>query len=891
MATYESNIPRVDKFLNGTWIWFDDDKKDYRLTFKELAKLVNLNRINNDTYLLNSRYGTKAWYRLKHIDGLKDAVNEYLNSPRQETRHRWGGRTAGDRDQRQVADASTQGRTLGPERARSAESGHQQRRGERQNRARSYSASSESSQSERQRTRTRSKFHDYSKTSQSTANEYRKTSHSNNRARSPPSSKTRSVSRNVERESQWKMHWRATQSSSKLQTRERVSNVEYHTSNREPSMAKRGTQTQTLSTKTSVGSGTGTGINTPGSPRKGGTRPSFGPSIDERKRFEEPGRVHPRNDQPHNRRDESSSDWDTKTQEGNPRQRGEDRYSMSNASRVLNKPMAMRLRNRRPSDTSTIVSNVSITSTKRISRLKQHPDIQERRKVMKHRERLNEQKRELQRRKAQVGLKRQQLEKLQSEYNERVWGQKYIQATEKKDLLLEQAELKAFRTRLAEEVTNPSIFARSPVVAVKNAAGVLEKQEKLLSDSIKDREQLHQDCVKIAQKLAKVCGAVKHIYSSEADKNCERDRHDPILGSLMLLEKEKSKIKQDLQNFPSELQSGEATEEIPKEPSFRGPKRQHLPAPVPEVLNSSLHLNNMPSYDTGFTSDFDYQKLCLDDNTSDASEGDALGKKRRYVVNLQSLSDGSPSPRDVQERRKYMNDQQRPRSRPKATRYHREKPRERPKSKPADEGREPGFSVQRSKTTRVHRPQTEITTRRCKTDRTKRIYRRKVEERWVEYGEEQHEDRQYRTRAQKYKANPLFTFLASDRERERHVAPKKVKKYSWSLDYFAVNERTPSPSPPPDDRRLSPERAKRGARRGRDENIERTPKSPNRVYRKRTTETPKSKQPYSRRARSPPTSGRGRNMHTSPGRSKKKSSSPAKKMKRKTLEKRQRNGW
>jgi len=544
MAAYESIVPRMDEFLNGTWVWLSHDKKYHTLKFHDLAKFVNHNLINSDTYLYNRDYGLSHWYRLKEIDGLKEAIRVYLNSPRNSGQeiYRSEGTTTGDRCQRKksrVAYASAQGQKLtqAAERARSAESVRRHGRSETKSRVRSYSRSTESSRSARQRTMNRNKLSDHPRTSRSTDNGERKTSRSNKdrTTRSPDRSKTLSVSRNIEREEQWKHHWRAAQSISNRHTKERMSR-----SNFESHRGHRGTQTQTLSTKTSVGSVSG--LKSSGSPRK-----ILGRSIDKRKMFEEPGRVHLQNDHSKNRKYESSSDEEAKNQEGNRRQRRENTYSMSNASKVLNKPMAMRHRVRRPSDTSTIVSNVSITSTKRRSRL--HPDIQDRRKMKIHRERLNEQKRELQLRKAQVELKNQQLAKLRSEYNERAWGHKYIQAREQKDLFLEQVELKAFKSRLQEEVMNPSIFAGSPVVEIKNAAGMLDKHQKLLSESVEDRQQLHQECVKISQELAKVCEAVRNIYSSEIDKNSERDRHDPILGSLLLLEKEKNQDRAGVSEF------------------------------------------------------------------------------------------------------------------------------------------------------------------------------------------------------------------------------------------------------------------------------------------------------------------------------------------------------
>merc|ERR1719285_520459 len=642
-------------------------------------------------------------------------------------------------------------------------------------------------------------------------------------------------------------------------------------SNFETHRGHRGTQTQTLSTKTSVGSVSG--LKPSGSPRK-----TLGPSIDKRKMFEEPGRVHLQNDHSKNRKYESSSDEEAKNQEGNLRQGRENTYSMSNASKVLNKPMAMRHRGRRPSDTSTIVSNVSITSTKRLSRL--HPDTQDRRKMMMHRERLNEQKRELQLRKAQVDLKKQQLAKLRSEYTERAWEHKYIQATEEKDLFLEQAELTAFKARLKEEFTNPTISACSPAVSIKNAAGVLDKHEKLLSESVKDRQQLRQEGGKISQELAKVCGAVRNIYISKADKNSERDRHDPLLGSLLLLEKEKSNIKQELQNSSLKLQRGDVTEEVVKETSVSRENRKHLSA-LPEVHNSSLHLNKFPSCDTGFTSEFEYENLRLDISTSDTSEeGEGLVTGRRFVVNLHDLAptDCSPSPRDdprdEQQRREYMDDRD----------CQSLKPQRRPISKPARERREPGIPVRRVQTSRMHR--TEHSQRRGPSSKTQRLYWQKSEERW--YGADWREDRQNRMHSQKHKPSPLFTFLASDRERER-VAPKKAKNYNWTLHY-SVDEATASSSPQPDARRLSPN-AVHGSRRVRDKSRERTSKSPNPGYRKRTQEKQKSKQPFSRRGRSPRPKRRGRNKGKTQSPRKRKSNSPVKKRKRKIMEKRQRKQW
>jgi len=875
MAAYECNIPKVDKFLDGVWVWQDHKKKTYILTFHELAKRVNKNLINNDTYLYNKGWGRSNWYRLREIDGLKEAVREYLNSQRNR-----GKETHRRRVQKsKVADASTQGQkfTHAAERARSAESGRRHGRSETKGRVRSYSLSTESSRSARQRTKKRSKPSDHSRT-RSTVNSHKKTSPSNNdrRARSPDRSQTKSVSRNVEREEQWKHHWRATQSISNLDTKQKMSksNVESHISQR----GQRGTQTQTLSTKTSVGSGSG--LKSPRSLRK-----TFGPSIDERKMFEEPGRAHLRNDNWENRKDESSSDEEAKNQEGSLQQGQESRYSMSNPSRVLNKPIAKRHRGRGPSDTSTIVSNVSLTSTKRLSRLQ--PDIQDRRKMMMHRERLKEKKRKLELRKSKVEVKKQQLAKLRSEYTERAWGHKYIQVTEKKDLLLEQAELKAFKLRLEEELMNPSIFARSPVIAIKNAPGMLEKHEKLLSESVKDQQQLDQECVNISQELAKVCRAVKNIYSSQTDKNSERDRHDPLLGSLLLLEKENSKITRALQNSSSKLHCGDVTEEVVNEASVSGGNRKYL-SPVPEVLNSSLHLNKFPSYDTGFTSEFEYENLCLDINSSDGSEeGEMLGTGRRFVVNLNDLAptDCSPSPRVDQQRREYIDD------RDYRGAHYREKRRKKPKSKPTREGRELGFPVQRAQTARVYR--TQQSPYRCKTDRTQRNYHQKVEDRW--YGEEGREDRQIRIHSQKQKPSPLTTFFASDissdRERDWYVVPKKAKNYNWTLDYFAVDEPTLSSSPQPDARRLSPELARRSPRSGRDKSRERTSKSPKRGYRKLTPESQKSKQPYIRRGRSPQTNSRGRKMYNSPSQPKRKSKSPAKKLKRKIMEKRQRKQW
>jgi len=872
MAAYESIGPRVDKFLIGKWVWLNHEKKHYRLlTFHELTEYVDQNLINSDTYLYNKGYGLNSWYRFKEIDGLKEAVNTYLNSQRKSGKeiYRSEGRTAADRGQRKkskVAYASTQGQKLthAAERARSAESIHRHGQSETKSRVRNYSRSTESSRSARQPTMNRNKPSDHSRTSRSTDNGERKTRRSNNdmRARSPDRSKTQSVSRNIEREEQWKYHWRAnTQSISNRKERMSRSNFESH-------RGHRGTQTQTLSTKTSVGSVSG--LKSSGSPKK-----TFVPSLDKRKMFEEPGRVHLRNDHSKNRKYESSSDEEAKNQEGNLRQGRENTYSMSNASKVLNKPMAMRHRVRRPSDTSTIVSNVSITSTKRVSRL--HPDFQDRRKMKMCRERLNEEKRELQLRKAQIELKNQQLAKLRSEYTERAWGHKYIQARERKDFLLEEAELKAFKLRLQEEVINPSIFAHSPVVAIKNAAGMLDKHEKLLSESIEDRQQLHQECVKISQELAKVCGAVRNIYSSEIDKNSERDRHDPILGSLLLLEKEKAKIKQELQNSSSKLKTGDVTEEMVKETSVSGANKKHL-SPVPEVLNSSLHLNKFPSWDTGFTSEFEYENLRLDINSSDASEeGERLATGHRFVVNLHDLAptECSPSPRDEQQRREYRNDRD----------CRSFKPNRRPNSNPAREGREPGFAVRRVQTSRVHRT-------KGPTNRTHKIYRRKVEEQW--YEEDWREDRQIKVHSQKTKPSPLFTFLASDRssdrERDRQMESKKAKTYNWTLDYFAVDEANASLSPQPEARRLSPERALRGSRRVRDNSRERTSKSPNLGYRKRTPEKQKST-PYGQRGRRSKVKRRGRNMYESPSPPKRKSNSPSKKLKRKIMEKRQRKQW
>jgi len=876
MAAYESNIPRVDKFLDGIWVWQDHENKNYKLTFHKLAKFVNQNLINNDTYLYNKGYGRSNWYRLREIDGLKEAVSEYLNSQRNR-----GQETYRRREQKsKVANASSQGQkfTHAAERARSAESGRRHGRSETKRRVRSYSPSTESSRSARERTMKRSKPTDHSRTSRSTFNSHNQTSRSNNdkRPRSPDRSKTKSVTRNVEREEQWKHHWRASQSISKLHTKQKMSksNVEYNISQR----GQRGTQTQTLSTKTSVGSGSG--LKLPRSPRK-----TFGPSIDERKMFEEPGQVHLRNDKWKNRKDESSSDEGARNQEGNLQQGQESRYSMSNPSRVLNKPIAKRHRGRGPSDTSTIVSNISLTSTKRLSRL--HPDIQDRRKLIMHRERLKEQKRELELRKSKVEVKKQKLAKLRSEYTERAWGHKYIQVTEKKDLLLEQAELTAFKLRLEEELMNPSIFARSPVIAIKNASGMLDKHEKLLSESVKDRQQLHQESVNISQELAKVCKAVKNIYSSKADKNSERDRHDPILGSLLLLEKEKSKIKPELQNSSSKIQCGGVTEEVVKEASVSGANRKYL-SPVSEVHNRSLHLNKFPSYDTGFTSEYEYENLRLDINSSDDSEeGEMLGTGRRFVVNLNDLAptDCSPSPRGEQQRREYIDDRDH-----RGARY-REKRHGRPKSKPAREGRELGIPVQRAQTARVYR--TQQSPYRCKNDRMQRNYRQKVEDRW--YGEEGREDRQIRIHSQKSKPSPLTTFFASDissdGERDGYVAPKKGKKYNWTLDYFGVDEATLSSSPQTDARRLSPDLARRGPRRDRDKSRERTSKSPKRGYRKLTPENQKSKHPNIRRGRSPQVNSRGRKMYNSPRQPKKKSKSPSKKLKRKIMEKRQRMQW
>jgi len=873
MAAYEKSTPRVDKFLNGTWVWLDHEKK-YKLTFQELAKFVNQNLINSDTYLYNRGFGLSNWYRLKDIDGLNEAVSAYLNSPRNSGQeiYRSEGRTTGDRGQRKksnVAYASAQGQKLthAAERARSAECVHRHGRSETKSQVRSYSLSTESSRTARQRTMNSTKPYDHSRTSPNTDNGERKTSRSNNdrSARSPNGSKTRSVSRNVEREEQWKHHWRATQSTSFRHMKERMSR-----SNFESHRGQRGTRTQTLSAKTSVGSVSG--LKSSGSPRK-----TCGPLINERKMLEEPGRVHLQNDNSKNRKYEFSSDEEAKNQEGNLRQGRENTQSMSNASKVLNKPTARRHRVRRPSDTSTIVSNVSITSTKRLSRL--HPDIQDRRKMMMHRERLNQQKRELEVRKAQVELKKQQLANLRSEYTERAKGHKYIQATEQKDLFQEQAELKAFKSRLQEEVMNPSIFARSPVVAIKNAPGMLDKHEKLLSKSIEDRQQLHQECVKISQELGKVCRAVRNIYSSKTDQHSERDRHDPNLGSLLLLEKEKAKIKQELENSSSKLQTGDVSVEAVKETSVSGANKKYL-SPVP--LNSSLHLNKFQSYDTGFTSDFEYENLRLDINSSDASEdGEGLATGRRFVVNLHDLdtTDCSPSPRDYrrdEEQRRELLDNRDCRS---------FKPLRRPRSNPGREGREPVIPLRRVQTSRVHGT-------KGPTKRTQRIYRRKVEEQWD--AEDWREDRQIKIHSQKTKPNPLFTFLASDRSsdivRDRQVEPKKAKTYNWTLDDFGVDEGYASPSPPPEARRLSPESSLRASRRVRDNSRERTSKSPNQGYRKRTPVKQKST-PYGQRGRSPKVKRRGRNMYQSPSPPKRKSNSPSKKLKRKNMEKRQRKQW
>lgn len=900
MATYKSKIPRVDKFHNGTWVYLDDANA-HMLTFYQLAKLVNQNLIKKDSYLFNSQY-KQEWHQFNEIDGLQEAINKYLTSPSLKNKETSGYkvRTAGDREQREQSkgtEVSDQGRMLSQaERARSAESSRKSKRSEMKVRARSYSPSSESSRSGRMRTR--SKPHDQSRTSQSTANDNRKTSRSktDKRTRSPESSKTKSVKRNIGRENQWKKHYYASKRVSNvpdfsMTASKRVSNVpteekenqDYHITH---SMAKRGTRTRTLSTtKTSFGSG----ANQPGSPRKNVVkRPSFGPSIDERKRLGEPGRMPVRHGRARKGRNDSSSDEEQNNQEGKPRRRPENHNSISNASRVLNKPISQRFRTRRPSDTSTIVSNASIASTNRMSRLKKHPDLQERRKVKLQRE-LDEQKRHLQIRKAEVGLQTQRLEKLRSDYYERRWKNKYIAAKEKKDLLMEQTELKAFRTRLAEEIIDPSIFARSPVVPIQDAAGVLKEHEKLLSESVKERQQLHQDCLKVAQEFASVCSAVKHIYRSAANESSERDRYDPLLGSLLLLEKEKPTFNKELGIFSKDLQSGEVEKEVPKEPSIRGPKRQNLPAPA--THNSSLHLGNMPSYGTGCTSDIDLNDLYHDEGTSDASEeGQALGKEPRYVLNLENCAtiDNTPSPRDIQ----YKMEDRVERRYPQVF-HSQERPGTKGLKHNGERGRgpghfkEPGYFDQKPQTSRVLRMNPDSVFRKCKTERTKTYYRRKVEERWEEYGENEYEDPQFRTRDRKSKPNPLFTYLISDRDRDRYATPKMTKKISWSLDSFVINESTPSP--PPGESRILPERTRRVTQRGREKNRERTSKSPKRVYRKRATENRKSKSPYGRRGRSNQQNVRGRKLYTSPSRLKKKSKSPAKKLKRKILERRQRN--
>jgi len=317
---------------------------------------------------------------------------------------------------------------------------------------------------------------------------------------------------------------------------------------------------------------------------------------------------------------------------------------------------------------------------------------------------------------------------------------------------------------------------------------------------------------------------------------------------------------------------------VGKEASVNGAIKKHL-SPNLEVRNSSLHLNKFPSYDTDFTSEFEYENLRLDINSSnDSEEGERLATGRRFVVNLHDLAptDYSPSPRDEQQTREYMNDRD----------CRSFKPHRRPNSKPAREGREPGIPVRRAQTARVHRT-------KGPTNRTHRIYRQKFEEQW--YEEDWREDRQIKVHTQKTKPNPLFTFLASDRssdrERDRLVEPRKAKTYNWTLDYFADDEANASPSPQPEARRLSPEHASLGSRRVRDNRRERTSKSPNPGYRKRSPEKQKSKQPHSRRGRSPKVKRRGRDMYQSPSPPKRKSNSPVKKLKRKIMEKQQRKHW